>query len=172
MPDWPSPERVASTARPALVQKAADYFRFDLPWGQCQPAVDNFLVAAVVAIIGSLAACAAIVAIGTTLFPATAGYDHFRFLDYAKLTVPGVGAAALAWPIVTLFSSQARRLFAWLTVVVTLGGMAPDLWILYRGAPSEAVLILVNMHLALAAVTYPALVYIAPQPRESSPERS
>ncbi len=169
MPDWPSQERVASTPRPTPARKASDYFRLNLPRGGRQPAVGRFLIAAVVAIIASLAACAAIVAIGVTIFPATAGYDHFRFLDYAKLTVPGVVCAALSWPIVTLFSTQARRLFAWLTVVVTLGGMAPDLWILYRGAPPEAVLVLVIMHLALAAVTYPALVYIAPQRRESSP---
>lgn len=170
MPDWSSPERVAAKVRPTPAQKAADYFSLDLPRGRRQPGVGRFLVAAVVAIIGSLAACAAIVAVGITVFPATAGYDHFRFLDYAKLTVPGVGAAALAWPLVTLFSSQARRLFAWLTVVVTLGGIAPDAWILYRGAPPEAVLVLVFMHLALAAVTYPTMVYVAPQRLASGPE--
>ncbi|MDJ0357453.1 hypothetical protein [Paenarthrobacter sp. PH39-S1] len=96
-----------------------------LPLGAAAARAGRFLVAAVVSIIGSLAACAAVVAIGTTIFPATSGYDHFRFLDYAKLTVPGVAAAALAWPVVTLFSSRARRLFAWLTVLVMLGGMAP-----------------------------------------------
>jgi hypothetical protein len=165
MSDWSSPQRVEGTIPQSVIQRAVEYFSLGFPRGLRQPALGRFLAAAVVSIIGSLAACAAIVAIGVAIFPATAGYDHFRFFDYAKLVVPGVVAAALAWPIVTLFSSRARRLFAWLTVVVTLGGLVPDAWILYRGAPPEAVLVLVVMHLALAAVTYPALVYISPQRR-------
>jgi len=163
MSDWSGPQSVTAATPPSMAHRATDYFRLDFPWGQGQPALGRFLAAAVVSILSSLAACAAIVAIGVAVFPATGGYAHFRLLDYAKLTVPGVAAAALAWPIVTLLSSRARRLFAWLTVVVTLGGMAPDAWILYRGAPPEAVLVLVVMHLALAAVTYPALMYISPQ---------
>ena len=38
------------------------------------------------------------VVIGTAIFPATKGYVHFRFSDYAKLTVIGVVIACLAWP--------------------------------------------------------------------------
>ncbi|MCQ9164210.1 DUF6069 family protein [Arthrobacter sp. STN4] len=163
MPHWSSPENDEATARPTLVQRAGGYFSLERPRRRRQPAPGRFLAAAAVAIIGSLAACAAIVAAGTATFPAMAGYEHFRFLDYAKLTVPGVALASLAWPVVTLFTPRARLLFAWLTVVVTMGGLAPDLWILYRGAPPNAVLLLVVMHLALAAVTYPALVFIAPQ---------
>ncbi|MGA7206199.1 MAG: DUF6069 family protein [Specibacter sp.] len=161
MPDESATEGVA--ARPSAIQRTTAYFTVDFPRGRRQPAAGPFITAAVVSIIGSLAACAAIVAIGTAVFPATVGYEHFRFLDYAKLTVPGVVAASLAWPVVTFFSSRARRLFAWLAVAVTLGGLAPDAWILVRGDAPAAVLILVVMHLALAAVTYPALVYIAPQ---------
>ena len=163
MPELSSPRGLETANRPTFARRAVDYFTVDLPWGRRQPGLGRFSTAAVVSVLGSLAACAVIVSIGTAIFPATAGYEHFRFLDYAKLTVPGVVAASLAWPVVTLFSSRARRLFAWLTVVVTLGGLAPDAWILYRGDAPEAVLVLVVMHLALAAVTYPALVYIAPQ---------
>lgn len=163
MPDETSTQSVDVAARPSAVHRAATYFTVDFPRGRRQPATGRFITAAVVSVIGSLAACAAIVAIGTAIFPATAGYEHFRFLDYAKLTVPGVAAASLAWPVVTFFTSRARPLFAWLTVAVTLGGLAPDAWILFRGDAPESVLILVVMHLALALVTYPALVYIAPQ---------
>ena len=46
----------------------------------------------------SLAADAALVALGTTVFPATNGYVHFQFADYAKLTVIGVLIAGAAWP--------------------------------------------------------------------------
>lgn len=163
MPHSSSPANDQATARPTPVQRAGGRFGLERPRRGRQPAPGRFLVAAVVAILGSLAACAAIVAAGTAIFPATAGYEHFRFLDYAKLTVPGVALASLAWLAVTLYTPRARLLFGWLTVVVTVGGLAPDLWILYRGAPPAAVLILVVMHLALAAVTYPALVLIAPQ---------
>ena len=57
-------------------------------------------MATVLAIAGSLAADAALVAIGTRLFPATKGYVHFQFDDYARLTVIGVVIACAAWPIV------------------------------------------------------------------------
>jgi len=163
MSDWSSPQSAKAQARPSLPQRAAAYFSIDLPWGKRQPALGRFLTGAAVSVIASLAACAVIVAVGTAIFPATAGYEHFRFLDYAKLTVPGVVAASLAWPMVTLLSSRALRLFAWLTVAVTVGGMAPDAWILLRGDSPDAVLVLVAMHLALAAVTFPALVFLAPQ---------
>ncbi|NVN00520.1 DUF6069 family protein [Arthrobacter sp. SDTb3-6] len=172
MPDRSSPQSVEATPLPPLNQKATAYLNLDFPRGRCQPTAGRFLVAALVSIAASLAACAVIVAVGTALFPSTSGYDHFRFMDYAKLTVPGVTAASLAWPTVTLLSSQARRPFAWLTVIVTLGGLSPDAWILYKGAPPEAVVILVVMHLALAAVTYPALVHIAPQRRGPIPPNS
>ncbi len=63
----------------------------------------------------------------------------------------------------TLASSQARRPFLLLTTVVTIVGFAPDAWILYEGQSPEAVLVLIAMHVALALITYPALVFIAPQ---------
>jgi hypothetical protein len=44
------------------------------------------------------------------LFPRTAGYDHFRFSDYAKLTVIGVLIGAAGWPVITRISSAPIRL--------------------------------------------------------------
>jgi hypothetical protein len=107
-----------------------------------------------------------LVALGTHLFPATKGYTHFRFSDYAKLTVIGVIGASLAWPIVTWISSAPRWLFLRLAVIVTLFLLLPDLWILSRGQPGHAVLVLVTMHLAIGLVTYNALVRIAPPSRD------
>ncbi|MBW4096099.1 MAG: hypothetical protein HIU81_12420 [Acidobacteria bacterium] len=165
MQEQSSTRNTGVAAGPSVLSKAAAYFTIDFPKGQRQPALGRFIVAAIVSVVVSLAACAVIVVIGTAIFPATKGYEHFGFLNYAKLTVPGVLAACLAWPAVTLISSRAVRLFVWLTVAVTVVGLVPDAWILFRGAPAAAVLVLVVMHIALALVTFPALVLIAPQPR-------
>jgi len=67
--------------------------------------VARVLVATVVSVIGSLAADAALVALGTAVFPSTKGFVHFQFSDYAKLTVVGVLIACAAWPIVARVSS-------------------------------------------------------------------
>jgi hypothetical protein len=139
----------------------------DWPAGRLQPSVARVLVATIVALAASLAACRLLVIIGTALFPSTAGYQHFEFVDYAKLTTIGVVVSCVAWPIVTLATSQGRRLLLFLAILVTLGSLIPDLWILYKGQPAEAVVILALMHVALLGVTYPSLVFIAPQPRDS-----
>ncbi|WP_138443695.1 hypothetical protein [Sinomonas susongensis] len=149
--------------------RAARALGLDFPGGGHQPAAARWIVATIVAVAGSVAACAALAALGVALFPATAGYDHFRFADYTKLTVIGVVVACAAWPIVTWFSTSARKPFLVLTVLVTLGGLAPDAWILYKGQPAVAVGILVLMHVAIALVTYPALVLIAPQRKPARP---
>jgi hypothetical protein len=47
-------------------------------------------------------------------------------------------------------------------VLVTLVLFVPDFWILAHGAPGKAVLVLLAMHLAIALVTYNALVRMAP----------
>jgi hypothetical protein len=119
-------------------------------------------VASIVSIVGSLAADAILVAIGTDLFPALKHYPHFRLSDYGKLTVIGVVIAAVAWPVVTFISSKARWLFLRLAVVVTFVLWLPDIWILTQGQPVRAVVVLMVMHLAIALVTYNALVHLAP----------
>ena len=91
----------------------------------------------------------------------TQGYVHFRFSDYAKLTVIGVVIACAAWPMVTRISSAPRWLFFRLAILVTLFLWLPDLSILYNGQPPKAVAILMLMHLAIALVAYNALVRIA-----------
>jgi hypothetical protein len=119
-------------------------------------------VATVVSVIGSLAADAALVALGTAVFPSTKGFVHFQFSDYAKLTVVGVLIACAAWPIVARVSSAPRWLFLRLAVLVTLVLLLPDVWILLNGEALKAVAVLMVMHLAIAVVTYNALVRIAP----------
>jgi hypothetical protein len=128
----------------------------------------RLVVATALSIAGSLLADGALVAIGTAVFPSTRGYVHFGFPDYAKLTVVGVLIACVAWLVVTRVSSTPRWLFFRLAIAVTLVLFLPDVWLLLRGAPPEAVGVLVAMHVAVALVTYNALVRVAPA-RDGSP---
>ena len=127
------------------------------------PSALRLLVATVVSIVGSLVADAALVAMGTRVFPSTKGYTHFVFSDYAKLTVVGVVIVCLAWPVVTRISSAPRWLFLRLAVVVTIVLLLPDVSHPRAGpVTAEAVAVLVLMHLAIAVITYNALVDIVP----------
>lgn len=130
-----------------------------------QPSAVRVLLASCLALGGSLLADALLVAIGTALFPATKGYSHFGFTDYAKLTTIGVVVACVAWPVVTRLTSTPRALFFRLAIVVTLVLFLPDLFILYKGQSADAVGTLMCMHVAIALVTYTALVRIAPSGR-------
>ncbi len=120
------------------------------------------VMATLAAVAGSLAADALLVVIGQAVFPGTRGYVHFQFHDYAKLTVIGVIIACAAWPVVTRISSTPRWLFLRLAILVTLMLWLPDVYILYRGQPADAVAVLFMMHLAIALVTYNVLVRLAP----------
>jgi hypothetical protein len=119
-------------------------------------------LATVLAIVGSLVADAALAAIGTHLFPATKGYSHFQFADYAKLTVIGVLIACAGWAVVTRVCAAPRWLFFRLAIVVTLVLFLPDVWIWWQGQPASGVGVLVVMHIAIALITYNLLVHLAP----------
>ena len=75
---------------PDLAQRALDWAHIDLSPPHRQPEWWRVALATVLSIVLSLAADAALVAIGTRVFPSTKGYVHFQFHDYAKLTVVGV----------------------------------------------------------------------------------
>jgi uncharacterized membrane protein YraQ (UPF0718 family) len=125
------------------------------------PSATRVLAALVVSVTASLAADALLVWIGTAVFPSTAGYVHFQFHDYAKLTVIGVVIACLGWPVVTRVSSAPRWLYFRLAILVTLVLWLPDLYILDLGQPGRAVAVLMIMHLAIALITYNCVVHIA-----------
>jgi hypothetical protein len=137
--------------------------RLDLPRGSAQPSFWRWIVGTVIAVVASILACLALAALASTLFPAIAGYGHFQFGDYAKLTVIGVVAACVGWQAVAWVTSSGRRLYFWLAVIATVVSLAPDAWILHLGQPPLGVATLAVMHVALALVTYPAMVFIAPQ---------
>lgn len=149
------------TQLPPSLERPLSLVRVDFAPAHRQPSAVALLVATVASLVGSLAADAILVVIGTAIFPATKGYVHFRFSDYAKLTIIGVIIACVAWPAVTRMSSSPRWLFFRLAIVVTLVLWLPDLFILYRGQSAQAVAVLMVMHLAIALVTYNCLVRIA-----------
>jgi hypothetical protein len=149
-----------STQSTAAAQ-ALTWARVDLEPQHKQPSAIMVVVATVAALVGSLAADAALVAIGTALIPSIKGFVHFQFSDYARLTVIGVVFACIGWPIVTRISWSPRWLYLRLAVAVTIVLLAPDIWILLRGEPAKAVGVLMAMHLAIAVVTYNCMVRIA-----------
>ena len=140
----------------------------DFPSGAAQPRAWRFVVATVVAVGLSIAACAALVAVGIRVFPSTAGHPSDAITT--PMTVSLV-IASLGWPAACYVSTRARRLYLVLAVLVSIAALAPDAWILYQGQSAQAVLVLVWMHGALAVVTYLSMVLIAPQrtpPRRAS----
>jgi hypothetical protein len=145
----------------------ADRLRLDWSHPHPRPASAAVLVALVVAVAGSLVADRLLVALGTHLFPSVTGYGHFGFSDYGTLTVIGVVVAGSAWPVVCRVSPEPRWLYLRLAVVVTVVLWVPDLYLLVDHQPGRAVCVLMVMHLAVAVVTYQAMVRLAP-PRAAS----
>ena len=139
------------------------FLGLDLPGRTRLPSVWRWILGTIVAIALSLAACAGLVAVAVRLFPSTAGYGHFTFGDYSKLTIIGVFAACVGWPFVVWITSRARWLYLWLGIVATVVSLAPDLWLLHLGQPATGVATLAVMHVALGVITYGAMVLIAPQ---------
>jgi hypothetical protein len=145
-----------------VVDWVTDQVYLDFSPRHRQPSAVRLVLATIVSLVGSLAADAALVAAGKAIFPKTRHYGHFQFSDYGKLTIIGVVIACVAWPIVTRITSRPRWLFFRMAIAVTLVLWLPDLYILYRGQPADAVGVLICLHLAIALVTYNALVHLAP----------
>ncbi len=145
-----------------MTARTLAWARIDFSPPHRQPEWWRVVLATVLSVGLSLAADAALVAIGTRIFPSTKGYVHFQFHDYARLTVIGVLIACAAWPVVTRLSSAPRWIFFRLAIVVTLVLLLPDLYIWHQGQPAKAVLVLMAMHVAIAVVTYNLLVHVAP----------
>jgi hypothetical protein len=160
-PPPPSPNPLARLTDSPL-GPVLDAVHVDFVPADPQPSWGRWVLATVVALAGSLAADAALATIGKRIFPSTVHFVHFQFADYAKLTVLGVVVACIGWPVVTRISSRPRGVFLRLAVLVTLVLLLPDVWIWVRGEPARGVVVLVAMHLAIAVVTYNALVRIAP----------
>jgi hypothetical protein len=148
-----------------MAQRLLHALHIDFAPSHRSPSLIRVVAATVLAVCGSLAADAVLVIAGTAAFPSTRGYVHFQFGDYAKLTIIGVLVACAAWPIVCRVAAKPTWLFSRLAVLVTVVLLLPDAWLLHQHQPSRAVAVLVLMHLAIAFVTYFALVLVAPARR-------
>jgi hypothetical protein len=153
----------AFEALPGPVRGLLRAFKVDPRARHASPSGIRWVAALIVANAGSLISDAVLVALGKWVFPSTQNFPHFQFSDYAKLTIVGVTVACIAWPVVTWIASQPRWLFLRLAVLVTLVLWLPDLWILAHREPIRGVGVLMLMHLAIALVTYPALIRLAPE---------
>ena len=127
-----------------------------------QPAAGRVAAATILALAGSLVADWLIAAATVALAPSTKGYEHFRFGDYAALTVVGVLAACAGWPIVTRACRAPRWLFSRLAVAVSAVLLLPDVGLLIGHDRVPAVVGLVVMHVAIAVITYCSLTRVAP----------
>ena len=149
-------------APPDVTARVMTLAHLDLRPTHRPPALWRVVVATVVAVGLSLAADAALAAIGIRVFPSTRGYSHFRFEDYARLTVVGIIIAAAAWPVIARISSAPRWLYLRLAVLVSAVLLLPDLYIWHQGQPIRAVAVLMCMHVAIGLITYNAMVRLAP----------
>ena len=154
-----------TAARP--VDRLLGLVRFDARPRHRQPDAAALIFATVVAVAGSLVADWLLAKLAVAVFPSTNGYQHFQFSDYSKLTIIGILGAAVGWPIVTRFCSTPRWSYLRLAVLASVVLLLPDLWIWLQGEPGKAVLFLALMHIAVAVVSYNAIVRIAPARRRS-----
>ena len=145
-----------------LVEQALRGARIDFKPRHRQPIAIALVVATATALVGSLLADMVLVAIGKTLFSSTKHYVHLQLFDYSRLTVIGVLIACGAWPFVTRVSSAPRWLFYRAAILMSSVLLLPDVYLLASGQSVAGVFILVLMHLAIAVITYLALVHLAP----------
>lgn len=147
---------------PPLLARPLEIARVDFAPRHRHPAAGSVVAATFLAIAGSLVADLLLVHLGRAMFPATARYEHFQVIDYARLTIVGVILAAVGWPIVTRISSAPRWLYVRLAVLVSGVLLLPDVYLWLRGDPHAAIAVLVVMHLAIGLVTYNVVVRLAP----------
>ncbi len=145
-----------------VLDRAMELARVDLSPRHRGPRAVAVVAATVASLVLCLLADWLLAKAAVAVFPATKGYVHFQFSDYAKLTVIGVIIACVAWPIVARVTSAPRWVFFRLAILVTIVLLLPDLYIWMQGQPGQAVLFLIFMHLAIALITYNLLVRVAP----------
>jgi hypothetical protein len=151
---------------PLRVERVAALLQIDFSPSHRPPSVLKVALATALSIGFSLLADALLVKVGTKLFPSTVGYSHFRFGDYATLTVIGIIIAAAGWPILARVTAAPRRIYFWLAIAVTAVLLLPDLYLLAKGQPARAVAVLMVMHLAIGLITYNLMVRVAPVRRQ------
>lgn len=149
--------------RARRLERLRAWSTFDWSPDHRPPAFRRFALATAVALVGSLAADALVVAVAVHLYPGLHSYAHFSPVAWGALTFIGVLGASCGWPVVAAFTRRPRWLFSWMAMAVTLVLWLPDLVLLGQGNPGRAVAALMTMHLAIAVVTFESLVRLAPE---------
>ncbi len=127
------------------------------------PPLARLAAAGAAAVAGSLLVTWALARAGLALFTVPAVFDKLRFATYAPLTVLGVVGAVIAWALVSRYSPSPVRLLGRLAVLVTVLLLVPDVLLLPQAdEPAGPVVMLMIMHIAIAVVSYLALVRLAP----------
>jgi len=152
-----------STPRSSLAQRASRLAGTG-PAPQAAPPTHRCLAAASLAAAAvSLAADIVLATAGRTAFTVPASFGKFSFATYGLLTVLGVIGATVTWGALTRLSSRPKWLLTRLALLATALFLIPDFLLLGTpGNPTGPVVILMLMHLAIAAITYTALINIAP----------
>ncbi len=152
-----------STPRSSLAQRASRLAGTG-PAPQAAPPTHRCLAAASLAAAAvSLAADIVLATAGRAAFTVPASFGKFSFATYGLLTVLGVIGATVTWGALTRLSSRPKWLLTRLALLATALFLIPDFLLLGTpGNPTGPVVILMLMHLAIAAITYTALINIAP----------
>lgn len=147
----------------SIAQRTSRFTRTGPAPHAAPPALRRVAAAGLAAAAVSLAADLVLVAVGRAAFTVPASFGKFAFGTYALLTVLGVAGATGVWAMVTRLSSRPKWLLTRLAALVTALFLIPDFLLPGTpGNPAGPVVILMLMHLAIAAITYVALLTIAP----------
>jgi hypothetical protein len=147
----------------SIAQRASRFTRTGPAPHTVPPTLRRVAAAGLATAAASLAADLLLVAVGRAVFTVPASFGKFAFGTYAVLTVLGVAGATIAWAMVTRLSSRPKWLLTRLAALVTAFFLIPDFLLLGTpGNPAGPVVVLMLMHLAIAAVTYVALIAVAP----------
>ena len=125
-----------------VMDRAMELARVDLSPRHRGPRAAAVAVATAASLVLCLLADWLLARAAVAAFPATKGYGHFQFSDYAKLTTIGVIIAGIGWPVVARVTSDPRWVFFRLAIAVTIVLLLPDLYIWMQGQPGQAVLFL------------------------------
>ena len=145
-----------------ILEKYLNMVKIDFARSSIIPSNFKIVFATIFSVVLSLAADMACVSVGEKIFPSTVGFVHFRFSDYAALTVIGVLGACAGWYVLLQISSKPKWIFFRSAILLTFVLYVPDLWIWLKGEPIKAVSVLMVMHLLIAVITYNSMVRFAP----------
>ena len=158
---------MSTTLRSSLAQRAFRLTATGSSPKAAPPGHRRLAAAGLAAMVVSLVADVVLAEAGRAAFTVPASFGKFSFGTYGLLTVLGIAGATATWGAVTRLSSRPKWLLTRLAALVTALFLIPDFLLLGTpGNPTGPVVILMLMHLAIAAITYTALIKVAPARNE------